>query len=105
MTTDNNLLGRCEMNGIPTNPRGIPQIEVCFDIDANGILNVTAEDKSTWKSNKITIANDKGRLNKTEIERMVNDAEKYKKEDDRKRQKIAARNRFENYMCSVSNKL
>jgi hypothetical protein len=71
MTHDNNLLGKFELSGIPPAPRGVPQINVMFDIDANGILNVTAEDKTTGKKNKITITNDKGRLSKEEIERMV----------------------------------
>lgn len=71
MTRDNNLLGKFELSGIPPAPRGIPQINVMFDIDANGILNVTAEDKTTGKKNKITITNDKGRLSKDDIERMV----------------------------------
>jgi heat shock 70kDa protein 1/2/6/8 len=77
-TKDNNLLGKFELSGIPPAPRGVPQVEVTFDIDANGILNVSAADKTTGKSNRITITNDKGRLSKDEIERMVNDAEKYK---------------------------
>lgn len=77
-TKDNNLLGKFELSGIPPAPRGVPQIEVTFDIDANGILNVSASDKTTGKSNRITITNDKGRLSKEEIERMVNEAEKYK---------------------------
>ena len=71
MTKDNNILGKFELTGIPPAPRGVPQIEVCFDIDANGILNVSASDKSTGRENKITITNDKGRLSKEEIERMV----------------------------------
>ena len=77
-TKDNNLLGKFELSGIPPAPRGVPQIEVTFDIDANGILNVSASDKTTGKSNKIVITNDKGRLSKEEIERMVSEAEKYK---------------------------
>ena len=77
-TKDNNLLGKFELSGIPPAPRGVPQIEVTFDIDANGILNVSASDKTTGKSNRITITNDKGRLSKEEIERMVSEAEKYK---------------------------
>ena len=101
MTKDNNLLGKFDLNGIPPAPRGVPQIEVFFDIDANGILNVSAVDKSTGKSNKITITNDKGRLSKEEIDRMVNNAEKYKEEDDRQREKIASRNKLESYVFSV----
>ena len=77
-TKDNNLLGKFELSGIPPAPRGVPQVEVTFDIDANSILNVSAEDKTTGKSNRITITNDKGCLSKEEIERMVNNAEKYK---------------------------
>ena len=101
MTKDNNLLGRFELNGIPPAPRGVPQIEVFFDIDANGILNVSAVDKSTGKSNKITITNDKGRLSKDEIDRMVNDAEKYKEEDDKQRDRVASRNKLESYVFNV----
>ena len=101
MTKDNNRLGRFELNGIPPAPRGVPQIEVFFDIDANGILNVSAVDKSTGKSNKITITNDKGRLSKDEIDRMVNDAEKYKEEDDTQRDRVASRNKLESYVFSV----
>ena len=78
MTKDNHNLGKFDLTGIPPAPRGVPQIEVTFDIDANGILNVSAADKSTGKQNKITITNDKGRLSKEEIERMVNDADKFR---------------------------
>lgn len=101
MTKDNNLLGKFELMGIPPAPRGIPQIEVTFDIDANGILNVSAKDKSTGKTNNITITNDKGRLSKAEIDRMVNEAERYKEEDEKQRQKVAARNQLEHYIFSV----
>jgi len=97
MTRDNNLLGKFELTGIPPAPRGVPQIEVTFDIDANGILNVSAADKSTGKENKITITNDKGRLSKEEIDRMVNDAEKYKDEDDKQKHRISAKNSLESY--------
>merc|ERR1719446_1852313 len=91
MTRDNNLLGKFELTGIPPAPRGVPQIEVTFDIDANGILNVGAVDKSTGKENKITITNDKGRLSKEEIEKMVNDADKYKAEDEKQKTRISAK--------------
>jgi len=97
MTKDNNLLGKFELTGIPPAPRGVPQIDVTFDIDANGILNVSAVDKSTGKQNKITITNDKGRLSKEEIERMVNEAEKYKGEDEAQKNRIAAKNGLEGY--------
>ena len=91
MTKDNHLLGKFDLTGIPPAPRGVPQIEVTFDIDANGILNVSAADKSTGKENKITITNDKGRLSKEEIERMVNDAEKYKQEDEAQKDRVQAK--------------
>ncbi|CAC5365089.1 HSPA1s [Mytilus coruscus] len=101
MTKDNNLLGKFELTGIPPAPRGVPQIEVTFDIDANGILNVSAVDKSTGKENKITITNDKGRLSKEEIERMVNDAEKYKVEDEKQKDRITAKNSLESYSFNM----
>jgi len=101
MTKDNHLLGKFELTGIPPAPRGVPQIEVTFDIDANGILNVSAVDKSTGKENKITITNDKGRLSKEEIERMVNDAEKYKAEDEVQKDRIAAKNQLESYAYNM----
>eukprot|EP00004_Rigifila_ramosa_P003762 TRINITY_DN13_c0_g1_i7.p1 TRINITY_DN13_c0_g1~~TRINITY_DN13_c0_g1_i7.p1 ORF type:complete len:705 (-),score=212.44 TRINITY_DN13_c0_g1_i7:41-2074(-) len=102
-TKDNNLLGKFELSGIPPAPRGVPQIEVTFDIDANGILNVSAEDKSTGKKDKITITNDKGRLSKDDIERMVSDAEKYKAEDEKHRERVEAKNALENYAYSMRN--
>lgn len=101
MVKDNNLLGRFELTGIPPAPRGVPKIEVSFDIDANGIVNVSAKDQSTGKTNAITITNDTGGLSKGEIDRMVADAEKYKKEDEMQRKKIAARNSLESYVYSV----
>uniref|UniRef100_UPI00398E8E91 heat shock 70 kDa protein 1-like n=1 Tax=Pristiophorus japonicus TaxID=55135 RepID=UPI00398E8E91 len=101
MTKDNNILGKFELSGLPPAPRGVPQIEVTFDIDANGILNVSAVDKSTGKTNKITITNDKGRLSQEEIERMLQDAEKYKTEDEGQRQKIAAKNSLESYAFNM----
>jgi L1 cell adhesion molecule like protein len=102
-TKDNNLLGKFELTGIPPAPRGVPQINVTFDIDANGILNVSAEDKTTGKKNKITITNDKGRLSKEEIERMVQEAEKYKSEDEEVKRKVEARNALENYAYNMRN--
>lgn len=105
MTKDNNCLGRFDLSGIPPAPRGVPQIEVSFDMDANGILSVSAVDKSTGKSNKITITNDKGRLSKEEIERMINEAKQYEAEDEKQRQRIAARNQLEHYIFSVKQAL
>eukprot|EP00897_Mesotaenium_endlicherianum_P005464 jgi/Mesen1/4946/ME000247S04229 len=102
-TRDNNLLGKFELSGIPPAPRGIPQINVTFDIDANGILNVTAEDRTTKQSNRITITNDKGRLSKDEIERMVQDAEEYKADDEAARKKVEAKNSLENYTYNMRN--
>eukprot|EP00253_Pinus_taeda_P017517 PITA_17517 len=102
-TRDNNLLGKFELSGIPPAPRGVPQITVCFDIDANGILNVSAEDKTTGHKNKITITNDKGRLSKEEIEKMVRDSETYKAEDEEHKKKLEAKNSLENYAYSVRN--
>uniref|UniRef100_A0A8R1DUA8 Uncharacterized protein n=1 Tax=Caenorhabditis japonica TaxID=281687 RepID=A0A8R1DUA8_CAEJA len=101
MTKDNNLLGKFELSGIPPAPRGVPQIEVTFDIDANGILNVSATDKSTGKQNKITITNDKGRLSKDDIERMVNEAEKYKADDEAQKDRIGAKNGLESYAFNL----
>ena len=102
-TSENHLLGKFELSGIPPAPRGVPQITVTFDIDANGILNVSAEDRSTGKSSRITITNDKGRLSKEEIERMVSDAEKFKAEDEEIRKKVEAKNALENLCYSVKN--
>ncbi|KAI9102616.1 hsp71-like protein [Phlyctochytrium arcticum] len=104
-TKDNNLLGKFELTGIPPAPRGVPQIEVTFDVDANGILNVTAVDKTTGRSNKITITNDKGRLSKEEIERMVSEAEKYKAEDEAAAERIQAKNGLESYSYNLRNTL
>nr|AXU24969.1 heat shock protein 70-3 [Tytthus chinensis] len=101
MTKDNNLLGTFDLTGIPPAPRGVPQIEVTFDLDANGILNVTAKDNSSGRSRNIVIKNDKGRLSKEEIDRMVNDAERYKAEDEMQRERVAARNQLEGYIFSV----
>jgi L1 cell adhesion molecule like protein len=95
MTKDNTLLGKFQLDGIPPMPRGVPQVEVVFDLDANGILNVSASEKSSGKSNKITITNDKGRLSKEDIEKMVEEAERYKNEDEKLRERIEAKNRME----------
>ncbi|KAL7237501.1 hypothetical protein ACSBR2_003742 [Camellia fascicularis] len=102
-TKDNNLRGKFELTGIPPAPRGVLQINVSFDIDANGILNVTAEDKTADVKNKITITNDKGRLSKEDIEKMVKDAEKYKAEDKEVKKKVEAKNALENYAYNMRN--
>jgi heat shock protein 1/8 len=101
MTRDNNLLGKFELTGIPPAPRGVPQIEVTFDIDANGIMNVSAADKSTGRENKITITNDKGRLSKEDIERMVREAEKFKNEDEGQRDRVQSKNALESYAFNM----
>lgn len=98
---DNNLLGKFDLNGIPPAPRGTPQINVRFDVDANGILNVTAEDKASGKSEKIVITNDKGRLSKDDIERMCKDAEKYKEDDEAYMKKVESMNQFEARVYNV----
>ena len=101
LTKDNTLLGTFQLDGIPPMPRGVPQVEVIFDMDANGILNVSAVEKSSGKTNKITITNDKGRLSKEEIDRMVAEAEKYQKEDDAIKEKIEAKQKLEAYAYQV----
>lgn len=102
-TKDNVLLGTFELGGIPPQPRGVPRIEVSLDIDANGILNVSAEDKGTGKKNQITITADKGRLSKEEIERMLKEAEKYKEEDQQNKDRLEARNNLESYLYNMKN--
>lgn len=104
-TKDNNLLGKFELSGIPPAPRGVPQIEVTFDLDANSILSVNAADKTSGKSEKITITNDKGRLSKEDIERMVSEAEKYKAEDEEATARISAKNGLESYAYNLRNSL
>ena len=104
-TKDNNLLGKFELTGIPPAPRGVPQIEVTFDVDANGIMNVSAADKTTGRSNKITITNEKGRLSKDDIDRMVNEAEKYRKDDEGVRERVQAKNGLESYAYNLRNTL
>lgn len=105
MTKDNNLLGKFELTGIPPAPRGVPQIEVSFELDANGILKVSAGDKGTGKSESITITNDKGRLTPEEIERMVAEAEEFAEADKAIKEKIDARNKLENYATSLKNQV
>ena len=100
-TKDNNKLGQFELSGIPPAPRGVPKIEVTFDIDADGILNVSAVDSSSGKSEKITITNDKGRLGKDDIDRMVSDAEKFKAQDDAEKERVDKMNEFDNYLFQV----
>jgi L1 cell adhesion molecule like protein len=101
MTKDNHLLGNFELSGIPPAPRGVPKIEVTFDIDANGILNVSAIEKSSGREEKITIKNDSGRLSKEQIQKMHADAEKYKKEDEAQRDRISAKNSLESYCYNM----
>jgi len=105
MTKDCNLLGTFQLDGIPPMPRGVPQIEITYDIDSNGILNVSAVEKSTGKSQKITISNDKSRLSKDDIERMVAEAEKFKEQDEKNRERIDAKNQLENYVYSLKSSL
>ena len=102
-TKDNNLLGKFELTGIPPAPRGVPQIEVTFDLDANGIMNVSALEKGTGKTNKIVITNDKGRLSKEEIERMLAEAEKYKEEDEAEAARIGSKNGLESFAYNLKN--
>ena len=105
LTKDNNLLGKFHLDGIPPAPRGVPQIEVTFDIDANGIFSVSAVDKSTGKTNRVTITNEKGRLSQSDIDRMVQQAEQYKAEDEANKVRIEAKNNLEQYCYNVRNSL
>ncbi len=105
LAKDNNLLGKFELSGIPPAPRGVPQIEVTFNLDANGILKVSAVDKGTGKAEEITISNDKGRLSKEQIDKMVEEAEKYAAEDKELREKIEAKNSLENYAVTLKNQV
>ena len=104
-TKDNNKLGEFTLQGIPPMPRGIPQIEICYDMDANGILTVTASEKSTGKSDNITVTNDKGRLSKEDIDRMVNDAEKFKEDDEKAKETIDSRNNLESSIYQMKSTL
>merc|ERR1719152_616466 len=101
MTKDNHILGKFELTGIPPAPRGVPQIEVTFEIDANSILQVSAEDKGTGKADKITITAEKGRLSEEEIERMVQEAEEFAEEDKKVKARIDARNALEGYCYNL----
>jgi heat shock protein 5 len=105
MTKDNHLLGKFELLGIPPMPRGIPQIEVTFQVDANGILQVSAEDKGTGKAEKITITAEKGRLSQDEIDRMVKEAEDFAEEDKKVKERIDSRNGLESYLYNLKNTL
>merc|ERR1712158_264616 len=105
MTRDNHILGKFDLTNLPPAPRGTPQIEVTFDIDSNGILNVSALEKGRGKAEKITITNDKGRLSKEEIEKMVADAEKFKGEDDKQKERIAAKNGLESFIFNLKSSL
>jgi len=102
-TADNNKLGEFQLHGIPPMPRGVPQIEITYDIDANGILNVSAVEKSSGKSQKITITNDSNRLSKSDIDRMVSEAEKFKKDDEEVRERVEAKNKLEGYCYNIRN--
>ena len=105
MTRDNHPLGKFELSGIPPAPRGTPQIEVTFEVDANGILQVSAQDKGTGKAEKITISAESGRLSEDEIQRMIMDAKKFEGEDQQLRAKVDSRNGLESYLYSLKNSL
>lgn len=105
MTKDNHQLGKFDLTGLPPAPRGVPQIEVTFEIDVNGILHVTAEDKGTGNKNKITITNDQNRLSPEDIERMINDAEKFAEDDKKVKDKAEARNELESYAYNLKNQI
>lgn len=105
MTKSNRLLGQFEMAGIPPAPRGVPQIEVSFDVDANGILSISAQDKGTGKVESLTITSEKGRLSDEEIERMVREAEEFADEDNAEKEKVQARNELEAYLYNLKNSI
>jgi len=105
MTKDNNLLGKFDLTGLPPAPRGVPQIEVTFEVDVNGILTVAAHDKGTGKKESITITNDKGRLSPEDIERMVKEAEQFADEDRIAKERVEAKNQFENYVYTMKNQM
>ena len=105
MTKSNRLLGQFELGGIPPAPRGVPQIEVSFDVDANGILSISANDKGTGKSETLTITSEKGRLSEEEIDRMVQEAEEYAEQDEMEKAKVQARNELEAYLYNLKNSI
>ena len=105
MTKDNHLLGKFDLTGIPPAPRGVPQIEVTFEIDANGILQVSAEDKGTGNKEKITITNDQNRLTPEDIEQMIADAEKFADDDKKLKERVESRNELESYAYSLKNQI
>ena len=105
MTKDNHLLGKFDLTGIPPAPRGVPQIEVTFEIDVNGILRVSAEDKGSGNKEAITITNDQNRLTPEDIERMVNEAERYAEEDKKVKERVESRNELESYAYSLKNQV
>ncbi len=105
MTKDNRLLGKFELSGIPSAPHDVPEIEVTFDVDANGILNVSAVNKSTGRENKMTITNDEGHLSKVELERMINDAQIFEREDEIERDRIKAKIILESYCFDIKTKI
>ena len=105
MTKDNHLLGKFDLTGIPPAPRGVPQIEVTFEIDVNGILRVKAEDKGTGSKNEIVINNDQNRLSPEDIERMINEAEKFSDEDQKVKERVEAKNELESYAYSLKNQI
>merc|ERR1711871_1214082 len=105
MTKDNNKLVEFHLDGIAPAPRGVPQVEVTFDLDANGVMNISAQDKASAKSQQITITNDTDRLTQDDIERMVAEAEKYAAEDEAMKEKVEAKNALENYAYSMRNSI
>jgi heat shock protein 5 len=105
MTKSNRLLGQFEMSGIPPAPRGVPQIEVSLDVDANGILSISAADKGTGKTESLTITSEKGRLSEEEIERMVEEAEQFADQDEAEKAKVQARNELEAYLYNLKNSI
>merc|ERR1719498_1200134 len=105
MTRDNQMLGKFQLDGIPPAPRGVPQVEVEFDVDSNGILNIGAKETATGKSKSITITNEKGRLSKEDIDKLIAEAEQHAKEDEELRERVGARNGLEQYCYNLRNSI